>query len=433
MWLPKPARALLQSFAMNRTRTAHRLTVPRATCASWLALCALVACGSPDHPKSVDERPASSRLARSPRRAVDHGGLTFQSWTPTTITRSAFVHTWTFTLTGRAAIQLRTEASSEGDIDTVLSLYREGQRGWGIPFARNDDVPDGVRSELELELDAGRYRAMVTGRHPHVVGTFILASECSGAGCPAQPAQCLFGDSFYELLHGGEAEVQSLDEAHITSIEQLADGLSRAQLVLAVQQSSHSDVTTAEQALSRVDERTVRRLSLLEPTSGRRYTALEYGVGDNSYGAIFIEGTQEIAARIHDGDYLDCTAYAQPCLLPDSLVDLRESEAFEASTSSVLTRTSVALLSLVERAQLLATLRVNYSEVDAPTLESAIEQTDGASVHQLYLRQLELGRELVIYEYRAGDTSVGAVFERADEEMRAVISDGAFEDCRILR
>lgn len=117
-------------------------------------------------------------------------------------------------------------------------------------------------------------------------------------------------------LDGGRSPRRDRERREITKVAQLGDATSREQLVLAVQQSSHSDVTTPEEALSRVEQQTVRRLWLFDSAGARSYTAYEYGVGDNSYGAIFARGPLEIAAGIHDGGLLNCTAHRAQCLLP---------------------------------------------------------------------------------------------------------------------
>jgi hypothetical protein len=99
-----------------------------------------------------------------------------------------------------------------------------------------------------------------------------------------------------------------VSEVWIRSEGELADDVERAQLVLAVQQSSHSDVRTPSEALARVDQREVRRLELHERAGVGAFTVFEYGVGDNSYGAVFARGALPVLASIHDGDLLDCVA-----------------------------------------------------------------------------------------------------------------------------
>ena len=362
---------------------------------------------------------------------IEQGELEFEAWIPAEFRESETAHAWTFSLTSKARVTLRTEATSKGEVDTVLSLYRASDAGWGSAIAESDNTGGSVLSAVAKQLNEGRYRVVVHAAQPDIAGGYILATECRGDGCPAPEPACLFGTTFYELLHGEARTVAIVGEEWVASVTQLADSTSSAQLVLAVQQSSHKDVTTPEEALSCVDQQSVRRLLLRDEAGGRSFTVYEYGVGDNSYGAIFAQDSLTIVASIHDGDFLGCTAAEAQCILPRTLALLRESTKFAAGTSAVLTRDDLPELSDHERAQLLAALRVSYGEVDAPTLEHAIELADGGQVNQLLFQELATGRELVVYEHGAGDTSVGAVFERDDPTLRAEISDGAFEECQL--
>jgi hypothetical protein len=96
-----------------------------------------------------------------------------------------------------------------------------------------------------------------------------------------------------------------LDEHWLRSVDAIG-ALEAQQLVIAVQQSSHTDVTTAREALAAVDQNEVRRMRLRHTPTGREYDVFEYGAGDNSYGAIFRADTTFKASSIHDGDLLEC-------------------------------------------------------------------------------------------------------------------------------
>jgi hypothetical protein len=103
-----------------------------------------------------------------------------------------------------------------------------------------------------------------------------------------------------------------------------AEGLSALegrQVVRAVQASSHTDVETPQEALSRVDGQEVRVLSVFDVSSERAYTVYEYGAGDSSYGLAFVEGSLAALARVGDGDWYDCFAgpgpLGGPCLTTD--------------------------------------------------------------------------------------------------------------------
>jgi hypothetical protein len=67
-------------------------------------------------------------------------------------------------------------------------------------------------------------------------------------------------------------------------------------------QESNAAVSTVAGAFASVDQGEVNIVSLVHTASGRRFTAFEFGAGDNSYGAIFTDGTTQLTAAIHDGD-----------------------------------------------------------------------------------------------------------------------------------
>jgi len=136
-----------------------------------------------------------------------------------------------------------------------------------------------------------------------------IAGKRGGSGCPLDPPnpegeRCLFGEVFWDIRDDPALELAS--ETWIRAAADL-DALTAAQLLLAVQQSSHTDVSTADEALARVDQGEVRLVELVERATGRAFRALEYGAGDNSYGAFFEAGSPVVVASIHDGDLIDCT------------------------------------------------------------------------------------------------------------------------------
>lgn len=82
--------------------------------------------------------------------------------------------------------------------------------------------------------------------------------------------------------------------------------LERTQIILALQESAHTDVTTIEEAFQRTDGHEINSLVVRNQTYNQFYVEIEYGAGDNSYGAYFYWGTSAMAAAIHDGDQYEC-------------------------------------------------------------------------------------------------------------------------------
>ena len=240
--------------------------------------------------------------ADSFRSPTEHGPIGFVTPVLGELTAQAGYHTWDFTLSGPAALVLATAPPTPTGrkVDTVLYLYREGAGGWGRYLARNDDANGKVWSELRRTLDAGHYRVLVKGYDTTTRGRFAVSAACTGDGCAPPAPTCLLGATYADWRDGamlwGQRRIS--DAAELTALE-------RDQVVLAAAQSSHDDVTTAEAALARFDERAVNVVEAT--TAGTWLVAMEYGAGDNSFGAIFYGNTLELAASIQDGDLYGCT------------------------------------------------------------------------------------------------------------------------------
>jgi hypothetical protein len=95
---------------------------------------------------------------------------------------------------------------------------------------------------------------------------------------------------------------ETLTPASIPSLS----ALRAAQIVEAVRESAHTDVTTVEEAFDRVDQHEINVRTMQLDGTGQFYVEIEYGAGDNSYGAIFYWGTAVKAAAIHDGFQEEC-------------------------------------------------------------------------------------------------------------------------------
>jgi len=149
--------------------------------------------------------------------------------------------------------------------------------------------------------------ACACGSADRVGGSKAALAFCPDAG-PVEQEVCLFGEVFSDVRTSEALAIDS--EQWIRAVDDL-DATAAEQLLRAVQQSSHSDVLTAAEALARVDQQEVRVIAFHEPATGRAFEVYEYGVGDNSYGAYFEHGTAEVVASIHDGDILDCSVFTE--------------------------------------------------------------------------------------------------------------------------
>lgn len=121
---------------------------------------------------------------------------------------------------------------------------------------------------------------------------------------------CAFGHTFGDLLERDNVVIVEDERMLHAEAVQVLNAAEQAQVIIAVHQSSHTDVVTFSQAFAAMDEGELRVVRVLESASGRAYQAFEYGAGDNSFGAIFDTQTGALAARIIDGDIYDSSSSA---------------------------------------------------------------------------------------------------------------------------
>ena len=379
--------------------------------------------GAEDDPLGEGELDAKADSLRSP---TNNGVIAFGDARPATLSGSRGFHAWTFTLYGAADVQLYTAADRDGAVDTVLYLYKKTGATWGSFIARNDDDGDSVFSMVEKNLPAGEYRAIVKGYAKSTRGRFKLTADCTGAGCaPAPAATCLFGEQYNQL--DTIAALQVSGRTKVTMPSELSP-LDQQRAILAVQQSSHTDVTTIAQAFAAVDQNEFNVVRLYEPAAARTYTAFEYGAGDNSYGAIFYWNTPTMVAAIHDGDYQDCTVRAQTCLLGANYNDLRSSTAFTKSNVRVVTAASQ--LSGNAAQQALVAIKVAYE--DSTSLANGLTRIDSGRLNAVTYTHAN-GAVVNAYEYGAGDNSYGALFAGTTLTQVAQINDLDFYGCSLLQ
>jgi hypothetical protein len=359
------------------------------------------------------------------RRPTDHGEIAFATATPSALTEVERHHAWTFELSGAADVELVTSYAVLGQrrTDTVLYLYKEGPTGWGSYIARNDDYADTVYSKITRSLGPGRYRAIVKGYLASTRGKFSLTAGCSGDGC-TKGNPCLFGATYGDIE--GNPALQEINSTVITAANlDTLNAADQGRLVIAVQQSSHTDVTTPLEALSRVDQGEINVTWLLEPAARRAYIAFEYGAGDNSYGAIFDRHSAQLVTAIHDGDLERCIVKAETCVLPEDWNALKMSTAFATESSRAIT--SADQLTGVAVDQAMQSLGQSYD--DLVDLADGLSRVDDKVLNVVALKHKATGVRLEVFQYAAGDTVVGRVYYRATTNPAGNINDLSIEAC----
>ena len=121
-----------------------------------------------------------------------------------------------------------------------------------------------------------------------------LAKELKTA---AATSNALSAGTFGDFLD----QVSTTSRVDVTTAGQV-DALLKKQLIAACHQSSYTDVKTLADAFAAVDQGEFVVRQVKDKKTGETYTAVDYGAGDNTYGAIFKTGSAKPIVSIHDGD-----------------------------------------------------------------------------------------------------------------------------------
>jgi hypothetical protein len=122
--------------------------------------------------------------------------------------------------------------------------------------------------------------------------------------------------------------------------------------------------------------------------------------------------------------------FAVDCVFGDEFRDLETSSDVVATPRRVLTSDST--LTAIEAQQVIRAVQ-SSAHTDVTTLAEAFERPDGGEINQIHLWDRTSARPYVVYEFGAGDTSVGAYFVHGTDERVAVIGDGSLERCSAAR
>ncbi len=234
-------------------------------------------------------------------RPTPGGELQLGELSTATFTDDARFHAFDFAIPARADVRLYTlPADSGAAIDTVLYLDRETSKGHSR-VTQNDDARGTRWSEITRSLSPGSYRIIVKAVNARTRGTVRIGFDCPQC---LENDVCVFGDRFLNVRRGLTVKV---DEERMINHETQLSEVEQAQLVDAMHESTHTDVSTAADALALVDGNEVNVLHLWDATNARAYVAFEYGVGDSSYGRIYEPGSTTAVTGIHDGEVVRCT------------------------------------------------------------------------------------------------------------------------------
>ncbi len=386
-----------------------------------------------DDAKGDEEELLDDSKADSQIRPTDHGPLLYGTPAHAVLTAGERYHAWTFDLSNDAHVELTTSYSLLGQrrTDTVLYLYkfRDATNSWGPYIARNDDYGSTTYSKLVRDLGAGRYRLLVKGHSATTLGKFKVSAGCDGDGCiPLDPNGCLFGDNYNDIPGNPALHVISHLDLTAANLAMLTP-LDRQRVVRAVHESSHTDVTTAEEALLRVDQGEMNITWIAEPAAQRQFVAFEYGAGDSSYGAVFSKSDDSRATSIHDGDLYNCVVTRETCMLPDDWSAMRADPTYVRTSTRLVTQASQLTGIAVQQA--LGAFHQSYQDVT--TVAEGLAMVDSNELNVVTFRHTPTGTLLDVFEYGAGDTSVGAIYLQSTTTFAGVINDLSIENCALFR
>ncbi|MEO8705016.1 MAG: hypothetical protein ABI867_33495 [Kofleriaceae bacterium] len=383
--------------------------------------------------KGEEEELLDDSKADSQRSPTEHGVLAFGSTAFTELTTAERFHAWEVELSGDGQVTGTTSYAVRGQrrVDTVLYLYKqtpESPTGWGPYIARNDDYGKADYSQIIRQLGAGKYRFLVKGYSATTKGKFSFNVECSGPGCAVAPVtECVFGQTYGDIATAPGLTIVQSTKVTPANLDTLPDDF-KAKLVRAVQQSAHTDVMTPEEALSRVDQEEINLRIIVELAARRSFLSFEYGAGDNSYGAIFDLEGDAMVTNIHDGDLEHCTASAETCLLPEDWSALRNDPTFTKTGTRVVTQASQ--LTGIEVDQALGAFRRVYGE--STTLEQGLANADDDQINVVQFTHAPTGTQITVFEFGAGDTSVGAIYYAGTTQIAGRINDLFIESCTLF-
>lgn len=390
----------------------------------------LVACATTDQKGSEEDAPIDGK-ADSFAHPTDHGAIAFASQQQASLKGSAQYHTWTFSLSGDASIHTFTSRiPHESTLDTVLYLYKKQTNGtWGAYIARNDDAGTSRLSSITKSLGAGDYRVLVKGFDSTVKGPFGVEVDCTGAGCAA-PSTCLFGTFQDDFLNGTNPNLIA-NKSTFTLAQYQALGAQPVmdqRIIAALHESAHTDVTTIAEAFDAADGNEIDIVRIYDLLGARAFIAIEYGAGDNPYGAIFTDGAAATeVASLHDSDIDDCTVSTQTCELHQNFYDFRQDASWVKTNQKTITMASQ--LSGAQAQNALAAIKIAYSS--ATTLAAGLASIDQGELDVSTFAKG--GTTVEAYDYGAGDNTYGAIYLAGTTTVAAEIHDGDFYGCTLLQ
>lgn len=328
---------------------------------------------------------------------------------------------WSFSLTGDAKVTVETRVAPTDEPDlkaAVVYLYK--QRDDESTYQRIAQSTGTGFGKITKNLGEGTYRVIVKGVAATDAGELMLRRTCTGEGCGEGP-QCILGDGeFWQVRDVGYGSLVSYGSTELNAQSELSDVL-KAQIIAAVRESAHDDVTTVAGAFDAVDQGVINKYTFFDNLSQQSLIGIEYGAGDNSYGAVFHGGDATVAAGIHDGYIEDCTLAVRACVLGERMGEAAFMPDMKLVDDRTMSSSDDEDITAAQEAQVMSAL-------SATTLAEALSNTDDAEAYIRTYKHKD-GRTFTEIQWSAGDNPVGVFFAGDTTEVVANNSDGDLFDC----
>lgn len=330
-------------------------------------------------------------------RVTDRGALTFDEARTGAFTEDLEFHG--YRLSARAGAELRLGITQRGTaraLDTTLFVFGpaiDGRFGTEA-IAFDDDGGWGRQSRLsDLVLDEGGEYLVVVGTHDaRGRGHYRLQATCRSEDCsalgPVDECHPFVGHRILDCVDAQVADAQGDPES---------PPLDRVDAL---------ELCTEGEALGPMFDELCVDPSLPFCSAG-------FDAFAQSMGPVCREALEPFAVQCVFGE-----TFRAALRSPDLVVgDRRVLRVDDVRTE-------------LEAAQVVAAL-VAVGHDDVTTLEGAFARADRGEIQRAELWDRTSARPYVVYEFGAGDTSVGAFFALESADAVAVISDGFLERCSV--
>lgn len=362
--------------------------------ASLFALLSLACAAADDGDAIVPE--LGSGKADALDQVDDRGALALGSPANAVFVEDLEFHGYRLAVRPGARVRVEiTQAGTAKKLDTTLFVYGPlGDAGFGTSaIAFDDDSGWGKQSRITgLELAQGGEYLVVVGTHDaRGRGKYRVQATCENGDCsPLPPA-----DGCPDVVAQNILACVALQVADSANDPETPD-LSRAEALA---------ICSDGEALGPVFD----------------HLCLEGGTPLDFCAAGFDAFAQQTGPACHDA----LAPFAVECVFGDEYRDLAWSHDVVSGDRRVLS--SPAGLTAIAGAQIVAAAQASGASVT--TLDEAFAFADEGEINRTELWDRTSARAYVVYEFGAGDTSVGAYFELAGTEPVARIGDGFLDRC----